>query len=53
MKLRYFQVYDEYGKNGSVELQYWDEEENRWCTIPFVRVSYREEEVAMKDKNYL
>jgi hypothetical protein len=50
-KLRYFQVYDENGRDSPTYLQYWDEEEKIWADVPFIRTSVRNEEEYMHDKN--
>ena len=50
-KLRFFQVFDENGLNGPENLQYWDKDIKEWVSVGFVRVSYKEEEDAIKDRN--
>jgi len=50
MKLRYFQVYDKNGRNSPYLLHYWDEKEGTWMPIEYVRVSYKDEDGAMKNE---
>lgn len=51
MKLRWFQVYDKNGVNSECVLQFWNVSSKCWESIPFVRVSYKDEEESLKDKN--
>jgi hypothetical protein len=51
MKLRYFQYYDKNGKDSELELQYFDEEANKWKPVNFIRVFYLDVPDAMYDED--
>ena len=50
MQLRWFQTYNKNGLDSQKELQYWDEDVDRWDAVDFVRVKESEEECEMTRK---
>jgi len=51
VKLRYFQTYDSNGVDSEVQLQYWDEDYQRWEPVNLVRVRESLEEEYMTDES--
>jgi len=53
MKLRLFQTYDKWGDESNPVLQYWDEEDQYWYDVIFVRCREElAEESAMTDPDF-
>jgi hypothetical protein len=52
MKIRWFQTYNSNGLNSPERLQYWDDEESKWLDVPSLRIPEKEEEKALKTRNY-
>lgn len=50
MKLRFLQTYDTNGVNSEPELQYWDEEEEIWTDVGFIRINERDLDEVLNDE---
>jgi hypothetical protein len=49
MKLRWFQYCDKYGMKSGWDLQYWDEDQERWVDVKYVECKKEDIEEYLSD----